>query len=74
MEDGLKQQVLALPNAQKQDIYLALQDDLNNQPIPEPLLQVLEERRREYKSGNTTADSAKSVFVRLLAKYPTDRR
>ena len=70
MENGIKEQVLALPSEEKRDIYLALQTDLADEPIPQPLMQVLEERRQEYRSGTMTADPAQAVFERLLRKYP----
>jgi len=70
MENGIKEQVLALSSEEKRDIYLALQTDLADEPIPQPLMHVLEERRQEYRSGNMTADSAQAVFERLLRKYP----
>ena len=70
MSDGIKEQVLALPSDEKRDIYLALQTDLADEPIPQPLMQVLEERRQEYRSGDMSADPAQVVFKRLLRKYP----
>lgn len=69
MERGIDEQVLALPSDETRDIYLALQTDSADEPIPQPLMQVLEERNQEYRSGNMTADPAQAVFERLLRKY-----
>lgn len=66
----LKKQVLSLPAAQKREILDALQIDLAEEPIAEPIVQVLLERRHRYQTGDVTADPAEAVFQRLLKKYP----
>lgn len=73
---GIKEQVLSLPIAEKREIFHALQMDLADDPIPELIIHVLEERRREYRVGEVSAEPAKEVFDRLLKKYPSedDRR
>lgn len=66
----LKEQVLSLPDAEKREIYHALQLDLTDDPIPEPIIRVLESRRNQYRSGELSAAPAEKVFGRLLKKYP----
>ncbi|MEM7013246.1 MAG: addiction module protein [Verrucomicrobiota bacterium] len=66
----LKDQVLALPQSEKEEIFDALRQDLNHEPISQEILQVLEHRCRLYKSGEMDAAPAKEVFERLLKKYP----
>tara|TARA_R110002096_G_scaffold91625_26_gene207408 strand:- start:654 stop:866 length:213 start_codon:yes stop_codon:yes gene_type:complete len=67
---ALKKEVLALPEQEKQEIFDALRQDLDNDPISDQILQVLEERSRQYKSGAMDAAPADEVFDRLLKKYP----
>lgn len=66
----LKEQVLSLPLSEKRDILHALQLDLADEPIAEPIVDVLRERSRQYRVGEMTADPAEDVFERLLSKYP----
>lgn len=65
----LKEQVLALPEAEKREIYQALQSAMQNEPIAAPLLEVLEDRRRAYRAGEIGASDADSVFGRLFQKH-----
>jgi hypothetical protein len=44
-----------LNNAEKREIYHALQSDLTDDPIPVPIVRVLEERRHQYRSGEMLA-------------------
>ena len=67
---GLKEQVLSLPAAEKREILHALQMDLADEPIAEPIVGVLRERSRQYRAGEMAADPAEEVFERLLKKYP----
>ena len=67
---ALKEEVLALPEQEKQEIFDALRQDLDNDPISDQILQVLEVRSRQYKSGAMDAAPADEVFDRLLKKYP----
>ena len=67
----LKEQVLSLPDAEKREIYHALQLALTDDPIPEPLIRVLDERRNQYRSGEMSAAPAEEVFGRLLEKFST---
>jgi len=66
----LKEQVLSLPAAQKREILDALQMDLADEPLAEPIMNVLRERHRQYQTGEVTAEPAEVVFQRLLKKYP----
>ncbi len=67
---GLKEKVLALPISEKQEILEALQMDLADEVIADPILDVLRERSRQYRTGEMIADPAEVVFQRLLQKYP----
>lgn len=69
---GLKEQVLALPESEKREIFHALQMDLADDPIPEPIIHILEDRRREYRAGKISGAPAAEVFDRLLSKYPDE--
>ncbi len=64
----LKEPVMALPEAEKREIYRALQSEIANEPIPAPLIEILEDRRRAYRAGQVSASDADTVFDRLLEK------
>jgi hypothetical protein len=46
-----------------------LRADLESEPIPEPIRQVLEARRQQRHTGANPVDSLENTFERLLAKH-----
>ena len=65
----LEEEVLALSWADKRALFEALRADLENEPIPGAILQVLEERRQQRRSGENPVDSVERTFERLLTKH-----
>ena len=65
----LEEEVLALSWEDKRALFEALRADLESEPIPEPILQVLEARRKLRHSGENPVDSVESTFERLLTKH-----
>jgi len=65
----LAEEVLALSWEDKRALFEALRADLEGEPIPEIILQGLEERRRQRHSGENPVDSVDNAFRRLLGNY-----
>ena len=65
----LKEKVLALPREEKLEIFEAIQADLDDEPIPEPILRVLLERKAAYEAGEVKAEPFEEVMERLKAKH-----
>jgi len=65
----LEEEVLALSWEDKRALFEALRADLECEPIPDPILQILQERRKLRHSSENPVDSLENAFERLLAKH-----